>query len=249
MLFVSTDYKRLKDVNFCKEYGDESLPSIKELISDTPDPEKDTILSYLRTNLILASPGIVKDLFNPNETIGSGNIFSDGVYAWTDYLASYVEKYNITLTKEFRNHILKNHKIRMRKHLELNLVNKIIIKFHYFNKMYECEILKSGQIKHISNFNILFETCKTSIGSQEAEWIIRQIMCPLYCYDNGVKHNNYVLDGYSWLVEFYRDEKLMHTSSGKSCDPKWRKEAYKSIIEYIERITLLNLGSEFIRFD
>ena len=243
------NYKRLKDVHFCKEYGSESLPSIKELVSDTPDPAKDIILSYLRTNLILASPGIVKDLFNTNETIGSGDIFSDGKYAWSDFLSSYVEKYNIVLPIEFRNHILKNHKIRARKHIELNLVNKVIIHFSYFNKMYKCEILKTGQIKYISNFNILFETCETSIASQEAEWIIRQILCPLYCYDNNFKRNVYILDGYSWFVEFYRDEKLMHTSSGKSCDSKWRKEAYKSIIEYIERITQLNLGSEFMQFD
>lgn len=243
------NYKRLKDVKFCKEYGDESLPSIKELTSNTPDPAKDIILSYLRTNLILASPGIIKDLFNPSETIGSGDIFSDGKYTWTDYFSSYVEKYNIAIPEEFRNHILKNHKTRSRKHLELNLVNKIIIYFSYFRQMYKCEIFKSGQIKHTSNINTLFETYETFITPEESEWIIRKIMCPLYCYDSNFKRNDNILDGYSWFIEFYHDEKLLHTSSGNSRDPKWRKQEYKSIVEYLERTTQLNLGSGIIRYD
>ena len=107
----------LKDVNYSYEHGDKTLPKLIDLVSETPDPHKEIILSYLETNCILASPGIITDEITPNETIGCGNIYSDGFYMWDDALIGYVRKYNITLPKDFREYILKNHSNRAKRHL------------------------------------------------------------------------------------------------------------------------------------
>ena len=96
-------------VEFCREYGDESLPPLKELVSETPDEKKAIILSYLRTHCILACPGIVRDVLDPESTIGHGDLYSDGVYFWSDYLPAYIQKYNISIPQTFREHILDNY--------------------------------------------------------------------------------------------------------------------------------------------
>ena len=95
-----------KPVLYSYEHGDENLPRLKELVSDIPDPQKDLIIDYLKTNCVMVSPGRVEDEIEPGNRIGSGNTFSDGVYYWNDVFANYVEKYNIPVPNDFRKHIV-----------------------------------------------------------------------------------------------------------------------------------------------
>lgn len=41
-------------VGYSYEHGDESLPHLKDPVSDTPDPMKSKIMGYLRTYRVLA---------------------------------------------------------------------------------------------------------------------------------------------------------------------------------------------------
>ena len=52
-----------KPVNYSYEHGDETLPHLKDLVSDIPDPMKEKILEYLRTHCILACSGMIKDSY------------------------------------------------------------------------------------------------------------------------------------------------------------------------------------------
>ena len=65
-------------VLYSYEHGDESLPHLKDLVSDTPDPEKGKIMNYLKTHCVLASPGAIRDEIDPEKYIGCGNVYSDG---------------------------------------------------------------------------------------------------------------------------------------------------------------------------
>ena len=66
-----------KQVLYSFEHGDETLPHLKDLVSEVQDPEKSRILSYLRLHCILACPGIIHDEINSDKVIGCGNIFSN----------------------------------------------------------------------------------------------------------------------------------------------------------------------------
>ena len=63
-----------KSVAYSYESGDESLPHLKDMVSDVEDPKKSSILSYLKTNCIIACPGIIHDQINPDKVIGCGNL-------------------------------------------------------------------------------------------------------------------------------------------------------------------------------
>jgi hypothetical protein len=60
-----------KQVRYSFEHGDETLPHLKDLVSEVEDPEK------------------------------------TGIYFWNDAFINYVDRYNIPVPEEFRNHILK----------------------------------------------------------------------------------------------------------------------------------------------
>ena len=78
-------------VSHSYEHGDKSLPRLKDMVSDKPDPEKKTLIHYLRTNCVLACPGIFHDEITPGKVIGAGNIFYGGTYFWNDVFANYVD--------------------------------------------------------------------------------------------------------------------------------------------------------------
>ena len=94
-----------KHIAYSFEHGDKSLPHLKDLVSDVPDAEKNRIIQYLKTNCIAACPGIIQDEIFPGKIIGSGHIFSDGTYYWNDVFINYVDRYNIPVPTEFREHI------------------------------------------------------------------------------------------------------------------------------------------------
>lgn len=88
-------YRKLLKVRYSYEHGSKKLPPIKELVSATPDSEKELILLYLKTNCIAGCPGIFYDEIQPGNVIGCGHLFSDGTYLWDDIFTNYVEQYNI----------------------------------------------------------------------------------------------------------------------------------------------------------
>lgn len=107
------------DVRFAYEYGDKSLPKIKELVCEKPDSQKKIILEYLREHCVICCPGTERDIINPDEIIGYGNIYSDGLYYWTDVFINYVDKYNVPVPAEFRKRIMSNYESRRKRHMLL----------------------------------------------------------------------------------------------------------------------------------
>ena len=105
------------DVRFAYEYGDKSLPKIKELVCEKPDSQKKIIPEYLREHCVICCPGTERDIINPDEIIGYGNIYSDGLYYWTDVFINYVDKYNVPVPAEFRKRIMSNYESRRKRHM------------------------------------------------------------------------------------------------------------------------------------
>ena len=130
-------YRKTKLVPYSYEHGGGDLLPLKDLVSDKEDPEKSRILSYLNTNCISACPGIVHDEINPELDAGCGNMYSDGTYTWTDTFIVYVDRYNIPVPEDFRNHILENFKERQKRQVLFRLIDEIEIEnnpltgYHY----------------------------------------------------------------------------------------------------------------------
>ena len=45
--------REIRQVNYSYKHGDESLPHLKDLVSETPDSEKSKIVAYLKTHLLI----------------------------------------------------------------------------------------------------------------------------------------------------------------------------------------------------
>jgi hypothetical protein len=88
-------------------------PSLRKFVSDTPQPDEDKLLRYLRRGrreASLSGPD-VKDELNPipGEGIASGIVWmTDGVWVWQDSLDYYVETYHIRLPKSFVDNARRN---------------------------------------------------------------------------------------------------------------------------------------------
>ena len=63
--------------------------------------------------------GTERDIINPDEIIGYGNIYSDRLYYWTDVFTNYVDKYNVPVPAEFRKRIMSNYESRRKRHMLL----------------------------------------------------------------------------------------------------------------------------------
>ena len=96
---------KLKHIGFFRElqHGDPNGPSLKSAVRPAPNYETKDIVKYLRTApLLVASPGLVRDILDPvAPIIGAPNILTDGEWAWPEDLAHYVENYNVDLPQEF----------------------------------------------------------------------------------------------------------------------------------------------------
>lgn len=234
-----------KQIAYSYENGDETLPHIKDLVSDIPDSEKSIIMSYLKTHCIVACSGIIYDKINPDEVIGVGNIFSDGTYIWNDEFYNYVDRYNIPIPKEFRDHILKNFSSRMERHMQMSLIDSVEIQNNPFlGYQFNVRINKNGIINYKNNID-----CKDGtviyIKPDEARYIIDPIMTELFCYDSD-EHGRAIIDGYHWKIIFYKDSEIIDKIEGWSGEDKWRYEEFKSIIKFAERYVLKNLGLEYM---
>ena len=90
-----------------KETSGDGYPSIAELISEMPHPEKQRIVNYLRSGRkIAAAAGSFKDALTGSVIPTEALVFTDGTYVWQSDLTYYVEKYNLTLPGQFVKHIL-----------------------------------------------------------------------------------------------------------------------------------------------
>ena len=234
-------------VIYSYEHGDESLPHLRDLVSDTPDPMKGKILGYLRTHCIWACPGIIMDEINPEFTIGSGNTYSDGTYFWNDEFINYVDRYNIPVPEIFRNHILENFDQRMKRHALLNLIDRVEIHNNpHLDYMWSASIEKSGMIRYQNNTDCQDGVFLT-INSEDADWIVHPIMEELFCYDAD-DHGEAIFDGYHWEILFFRKDELMDKIEGWPHEDKWRYRRFKDIVEFTERYIKNDLGSGYMNF-
>lgn len=85
-----------------------NYPSMKEFFSNEPYYGQGEIIYYLRHGKedmcrIEMARDVFSGKFISNEMIG----MNDGEYTWFDFLAYYVEKYNLRLPEEFEKKILK----------------------------------------------------------------------------------------------------------------------------------------------
>ena len=107
---------KLISVCYCFECGNENLPHLADLISETEDEYKSLILAYLRENCIACSTSSSKrDIINNEKTAGCGDLYCDDKYIWDDNLIYYIREYNIKLPDEFRRYILENYVERKKK--------------------------------------------------------------------------------------------------------------------------------------
>lgn len=88
-------------------YDDEpDAPSLLDARGRRESSNKAEVVAYLRrAESISFSPGREEDFFDPSRTIGSHTMRTDGTYVWPDFLAGYVERYDVALPPEFEAHM------------------------------------------------------------------------------------------------------------------------------------------------
>jgi hypothetical protein len=98
----------LKPVGIYREMG---VPDAESILTAKrgapPDPR---VVRYLQNGtMFMASPGPVRDVIEPSRGFaGTSSVRTDGVWAWGDDLAHYVETYGLVLPDDFLDHIAKS---------------------------------------------------------------------------------------------------------------------------------------------
>ena len=236
-----------KQVRYSFEHGDKSLPHLKDLVSDKPDPMKSKIMAYLRTNCILACFGYIKDEINPDKAIGHGYIYSDGTYHWNDAFLNYVDRYNIPVPEEFRSHILENYNQRMKRHTLLRLINRIEIHNNpLLGFKYDVTIEKTGLVRYQNNSDCIDGTV-LFIKPADAAYIVDPMMTNLFCYDSD-EHGKAMIDGYHWVLLCYHGDELIDKIEGWPEEDVWRYKKFKDFVEFIEKTISKQLGSAIMKY-
>ena len=98
---------RLKSVEFRELGGGANAPSLKDVCSLVPLPDRTEVVKYLSSAPpFVACPGVEGDVLDPSvRTAGPLHILTDGEWEWPALLAYYVRKYNIELPQDFLDHI------------------------------------------------------------------------------------------------------------------------------------------------
>jgi hypothetical protein len=108
-LFGKLQKRRLTSIGFFRElkHGHPDGPSLRDAMRESGKPGESRTAAYLRdAPILLHALGPVTDVFQPKgEYICAPNIHTDGVYAWPEDLAYYVERYHVDLPAEFLKHI------------------------------------------------------------------------------------------------------------------------------------------------
>ena len=115
MAMVRTKESRIKvklsPMGFFRElpHGDPTGPSLHEAMRDAPGPHEREIVEYLSRGVVfIMSPGPVQDVIDNSGPIGTASVCTDGVWAWSEDLPHYVERYHVVLPKEFIEHAARN---------------------------------------------------------------------------------------------------------------------------------------------
>jgi len=107
-LFGKPPKRRLVPVGFFRElkHGRSEGPSLREVVRKSGEPGESRIATYLRKSpILLHAVGPVRDVLEPNGGfICAPNVHTDGVYAWPEDLAYYIERYHVALPAEFLAH-------------------------------------------------------------------------------------------------------------------------------------------------
>lgn len=106
----SSQMKQLRPVCSFLEFDDPSpAPSLREYVSDVPQPDEEKIVDYLERGTGLAGrSGYLKDVLNPSFVGLTSHTLTDGVYVWSSYLAYYVRKYHLRLPSDAVAHMKAN---------------------------------------------------------------------------------------------------------------------------------------------
>jgi len=99
----------LQYVGHFREMGYDDMldaPSLVEERGKRPPAHKAEVLAYLRkAPAVTYSPGINTDYFDPSGWVRGDTMRTDGVYTWPDFLADYVERYDVALPDTFEHHM------------------------------------------------------------------------------------------------------------------------------------------------
>lgn len=91
--------------------GDDSYPSITDLISEHEHKHKNEILNHLKKGVVTAAaPAILNDVITGERLNMPLTMMNDGKYEWRSDLIYYFEKYNIELPEAFIDYVLKDFK-------------------------------------------------------------------------------------------------------------------------------------------
>lgn len=81
-------------------------PSLVEARGLRGPAHKADVVAYLRrAPSVSCSPGPVEDHFDPSRSAGSFTMRTDGLYVWPEFLATYVERYDVRLPPDFEVHM------------------------------------------------------------------------------------------------------------------------------------------------
>jgi len=109
--FIIQEVIKMNFITYREFYDDEDGISIYDYLEKTPYSKQDKIARFLNSGKIeFARLSRVKDIFTGERIPREVLVMSDGEYYWANYLAWYVEKYNLRMPEEFEKYILERMK-------------------------------------------------------------------------------------------------------------------------------------------
>lgn len=97
----------MKNIVEFKEVHGNNYPSIRSMISENEDENKNVIIAYLKNGKHTAeSPSRLTDFITGKPLNMSLAMQSDGIYSWRSDFVYYYEKYNLKLNPDFIRHVL-----------------------------------------------------------------------------------------------------------------------------------------------
>jgi hypothetical protein len=92
-----------REMGWDDQPGAPSLPIVRG--KRGPDHKADVVAYLRKAETITMSPGQERDFFDDSRYVGSPSMRTDGVYVWPDFLAGYVERYDVALPRDFERHM------------------------------------------------------------------------------------------------------------------------------------------------